>query len=86
MYLFEGTHPDSLVPEELRLVDERYGDDDDVDVSELMPPVLMVASKGLEYVLTKGRVTCVFRFAKSETVKQNKMFSQKYINTLLYTN
>lgn len=55
--------------EELRLVDERYGDDDDVDVSELIPPVLMVASKGLEYVLTKGRVTCVFRFAKSETVE-----------------
>lgn len=62
------------MPEELRLVDERYGDDDDVDVSELMPPVLTAASKGLEYVLTKGRVICVFRFAKGETagkIKQN---------------
>ena len=69
MYSFKDTHPDSLVPEELTLVDERYGDDDDVDVSELIPPVLTAVSKGLEYVLTKGRVTCVFRFAKSETVK-----------------
>lgn len=68
MYWFEDTYADSLVPEELRLVGDRYGDDDDVDVSELMPPVLTAASKGLEYVLTKGRVTCVFRFAKSETV------------------
>lgn len=69
MYVCVDTYPDSLAPEELRLVDERYGDDDDVDVSELMPPVLIVVPRGLEYVLVKGRVTCVFRFAKSETVK-----------------
>lgn len=61
--LFKDTYPDSLTPEELRLVDERY-----VDVSEITDPELTAASKGLEYVLTKGNVACVLRFVKSETI------------------
>lgn len=64
-----------MAPDELRLVDERYGDDDDdVDVSELLtPPVLTAASKGLEYVLTKGIATWVLRFAKSKTIEQKNI-------------